>query len=79
MHPQAIVEDEIVLGLPIFALSCNICNLVHTKNLSTLPVAMLRVNCEGIGLNVNDFTGKRKKPLTGRITQVLKECSCARV
>ena len=79
MHLQAIVEEEIVSRHPIVALSRNICNLVHTKNLSTLPVAMLRVICEGIGLNVNDVTGKRKKPVTGRITQVVKECSCARV
>ena len=75
MHLQAIVEEEIVLRHPIVALSRNICNLVHTKNLSTLPVAMLRVICEGIGLNVKEVTGKRKKPLTGRITQVVKECS----
>ena len=40
LHLQAIVEEEIVLRHPIVALSRNICNLVHTKNLSTLPVAI---------------------------------------
>lgn len=63
LHLQAIVEEEIVLRHPIVALSRNICNLVHTKNLSILPVAMLRVICEGIGLNVNEVTGKGKSHL----------------
>ncbi|CAH3192440.1 unnamed protein product [Porites evermanni] len=78
-HLKEVVSEEIALRHPIVALSRNICSLVHTKKLSTLTVAVLRDICEDIGLNVDDITEKRKKPLISRITQVVKECSCARV
>lgn len=78
-HLREVVSEEIALRHPIVALSRNICSLVHTKKLSTLTVAVLRDICEDIGLNVDDITEKRKKPLISRITQVVKECSCARV
>ena len=78
-HLKEVVSKEIALRHPIVALSRNICSWVHTKKLSTLTVAVLRDICEDIGLNVDDITEKRKKPLISRITQVVKECSCARV
>ena len=78
-HLKEVVSEEIALRHPIVALSRNICSLVHTEKLSTLTVAVLRDICEEIGLNVDDITEKRKKPLISRITQVVKECSCARV
>ena len=63
---------------PIVALSRNICNLVHDNKLSTLLVAMLREICESLGLNVDDITERKKKPLINRITLVVGECLCRR-
>ncbi|KAL9969017.1 hypothetical protein ACROYT_G021175 [Oculina patagonica] len=80
LHSQlhAVVENEVALQHPIVSLSRNICNLMHANKLSTLTVAMLREICEDLGLNVDDITQKKKKPLIERITKVVMECSCAR-
>ena len=76
---HAVVEEEIALRHPIVALSRNICNLVHDNKLSTLSVAMLREICESLGLNVDDITERKKKPLINRlITRVVGECLCGR-
>ena len=48
------------------------------NKLSTLSVAMLRVICESLGLNVDDITERKKKPLINRITLVVGECLCGR-
>ena len=68
---HAVVEEEIALRHPIVALSRNICNLVHDNKLSTLSVALLREICESLGLNVDDITERKKKPLVNRITRVV--------
>ena len=72
------MEEEIALRHPIVALSRNICNLVHDNNLLPLSVAMLREICESLGLNVDDITERKKKPLINRITRVVGECLCGR-
>ena len=72
-------KRKIALRHPIVALSRNICNLVHDNKLSTLSVAMLREICESLGLNVDDITERKKKPLINRIiTRVVGECLCGR-
>ena len=58
--------------LATFAIWCTIITL------STLPVAMLREICESLGLNVDDITERKKKPLINRITGVVGECLCRR-
>ncbi|XP_078367668.1 uncharacterized protein LOC144651598 [Oculina patagonica] len=80
LHSQlhAVVENEVALQHPIVSLSRNICNLMYANKLLTLTVAMLREICEDLGLNVDDITQKKKKPLIERITKVVMECSCAR-
>jgi DNA-binding Xre family transcriptional regulator len=73
LHSQlhAVVDREVTLRHPIVSLSRSICNLVNTNKLYILAVGMLKEICESLGLNVDDITQRKKKPLIERITQVV--------
>jgi len=75
-HQNAAEKES--LRHPTVVLSRNIGNLVHDNKLSILSVAMLREICESLGLNVDDVTERKKKPLINRITRVVGECLCGR-